>query len=440
MTGFSFGFKFFLIIVFTQLSISCNSPAATPKNQKVQVFKTSKGYQLLRNGLPYYIKGVAAAPEFLREAREAGANTVRIYDTLHLDRTLDQAAELDLAVVVDLPLPQYRTTPDAYEDQEEFRQMKERIRGTVSRYRSHPALLYWNLGNELYYPYLYKRSGFFEHFNTLISMIHQLDPDHPVSTTTIGANKLRVLSIITKSPDLDFISFNAFGRLSSFSSRLKPIRPVWNGPHVISEWGVNGPWEASFTSWGAPLEETSTKKAEQIRERYQQFIVPIKEKNSFGSFLFYWGKKDETTPTWFSLFGNDGLRTQAIYEMSGIWNDQKEPFPGPELEYMLINQLGAAENIMLTSDTWAVAEVVLPEHKKEANYHYRWEIRHESWFANGFSRTVPGTMNNTNNKNLSFRVPQEEGPYRLFVYLRDGSVYFATANIPFYVLKSAHGE
>ena len=269
-----------------------------PKAQTPAVYiKESRGkFELIRNGEPFFMNGAAAHANYLEALKNAGANTARIYDTTNLKTTLDEAQRLGLAAVVDIPLPKFNNAVEYYENPDLFDQIFQNVSRVVVQHREHPALLYWNLGNELYYPYFYKRTRFFEKFNTLIDLVHELDPNHPVSTTTIGANKLRVLSIELMSPQLDFISFNSFGSLSTFSRRLLPITPIWNGPHVITEWGVNGPWEAQLTSWGAPIEETSTKKAEQIVQRYQDYIAPLKNENSLGSFIFYWGQKNEVTP------------------------------------------------------------------------------------------------------------------------------------------------
>lgn len=408
----------------------------------VYLQKTEDGHQLMRNGKPFYMKGGAAHSSYLKELREAGANTARIYDTINLKQTLDKAEALGLAVVVDLPMPKFRDDPEFYEDPELFEKMKNRIKLVVRKNKDHPALLYWNLGNELFYPYFYKNTSFHTSFNILIDLVHELDPNHPVSTVTIGANKLRVLSIHRKSPDLDFISFNSFGILSTFSKKLKPISPIWSGPHVITEWGVNGSWEAQVTSWKAPIEENSTKKAEQIKERYYKYIEPLKSENSLGSFVFYWGQKNEVTPTWYSLFGLSGKKTQAIFELSQIWNNNKNGiFKGPELDYLLINEKGAFSDIILIPGTRTEAEVVLPDQKKnQDNLKYHWEIRNESWDNIDMSRIIEGEDFIEGGKNAVFKAPEKEGPYRLFVYLTDESDYFATANIPFYVLKKQDGD
>lgn len=415
---------------------SKNSDAYSPS---VYIEETEAGYELIRNGKPFYIKGGAAHPHYLEELITAGANTARVYDTLDLQQTLDKAEKLGLAVVVDIPMPQFNRDPEFYEDQETFNKMKARIERLVQQHKEHPALLYWNLGNELFYPYFYKRTKFFSNFNSLIGLIHEIDPNHPVSTVTIGANKLRVLSITRKSPDLDFISFNSFGVLSQFSSKLQPIRPFWDGPHVIAEWGVNGYWESAPTAWKAPIEETSTKKAEQINQRYKTYIEPLKTNNSLGSFVFYWGKKNEVTPTWYSMFGENKKKTQAVFELDKIWNNHQSPYTGPELDYVLINGQGAFENIILPPESPSEAEVFLTDTSK-GPLSYAWEIREESWHESDESTVVENVNFQKDGKKVIFTTPETEGPYRLFVYLTNNSEYFATANVPFYVLNPENGE
>lgn len=385
------------------------------------------------------MQGGAAHVDYLQELKEAGANTARIYDTINLKYTLDTAEELGLAIVVDIPLPQYHKYPEFYEDEALFEEMKAKIKLVVEQHKDHPALLYWNLGNELHYPYFYKRTKFHSNFNVLIDLLHEIDPNHPVSTTTIGANKLLVFSIITKSPQLDFISFNSFGTLSEFEKKLRPLSPIWTGPYAITEWGVNGGWEAQTTAWQVPREETSTKKAEQIKQRHQDFIAPLATKNSLGSFIFYWGQKDEVTPTWYSLFGSGKLKTQPVYELSKIWNGSTEAYPGPELDYVMLNGKGALESVIVSPGTQVEVEVFLPKDQIQ-DLEYTWELRHESWDNRLRSFLVEEMKFKKNETKALFQAPNEDGPYRVFVYLSNGSDYIATANFPFYVLNPDNGE
>ncbi len=435
-------FKLILVgAILLKVVASCNkTDEGNLSTPTVYIKETDDGYKLIRNGKPYYMYGGAAHASYLEELKEAGANTARIYDTINLSATLDKAESLGLAVVVDIPMPKFNNAVVYYEDEALFNRVKNNVERVVKKHKDHPALLYWNLGNELYYPYFYTRTGFFDQFNILIDLIKKIDPNHPVSTVTIGANKLRVLSINRKSPQLDFISFNSFGTLSKFSRKLKPISPIWDGPHVITEWGVNGPWEAQLTQWHAPIEETSTKKAEQIRERYHDFIVPLKSNNSLGSFVFYWGQKNEITPTWYSLFSEDRKKTQPIFELMKIWKkDRNSIYVGPELDYVLMNGKGAMDNIILESGNHVEMEIFLPK-KEQKNLEYHWEIRQESWYNFAESIVVANISFEMNGEKATFNAPIKEGPYRVFLNISNGSDYIATANIPFYVLSSTDGE
>ena len=430
-----------LSVIALAMCASCNKKEkAKITTPTVYIEKTGGGYQLMRNGKPFYINGGAAHSSYLNELKEAGANTARIYDTINLSTTLDKAEALGIAVVVDIPMPKFNNALVYYEDETLFNSVKANVERVVKKHRDHPALLYWNLGNELYYPYFYTNTVFFDQFNILIDLIKKLDPNHPVSTVTIGANKLRVLSINRKSPQLDFISFNSFGTLSKFAKKLKPISPIWDGPHVITEWGVNGPWEANVTNWKAPIEETSTKKAEQIRERHSDFIVPLKSSNSLGSFVFYWGQKNEVTPTWYSLFSVDHRKTQPVFELTKIWKkDSKATYSGPVLEYILINGKGAPENIILNAGSLAEVSIILPS-TQQKNLEYSLEIRHESWYNFHISNPVEDVIFKIKGERATFNAPLQEGPYRVFLTISNESDYIATANIPFYVLSSQDGE
>ena len=206
---------------------------------------------------------------------------------------------------------------------------------------------------------------------------------------------------------------------------------------MITEWGVNGPWEAEVTAWDVPIEETSTKKAEQVRERYKSYLEPIKNEGSLGSFIFYWGKKNEYTPSWYSLFGPDRLKTEAIHVMSNIWKNQNTPFPGPQLEYIMLNKKGAKDDIVLTPEETAISEIFFTETMNTEGLEVKWEIRKESWFEFGVSEVIADTGFRMEGNRMSFKTPAIEGPYRLFVYLTNSTDYYATANIPFFVLSTA---
>lgn len=402
----------------------------------VYVQKTERGYQLIRNNTPFIIKG-AAGDGHLAELREAGGNTIRLYDTIDLRTHLDAAHDAGLAAIVDIPLPKYGDGSHFYS--RDISLERKQIADLVKNHKDHPALLYWNVGNELYYPTAYSQTKFFDSFNSLVRLVKEVDPNHPVSTAIIGGNRRRLASVALKSPDLDLISMNSFGNLTHLKDRLEPIRLIWNGPFVISEWGVNGPWEEAETSWGAPIEHNSSKKAAILEARYHSEIMD--DPNLLGSVVFFWGSKQERTPTWFSIFSPEGHKSEAFYTLQSLWKQKPtEAYLGPRANVIRINGKTSRENVILSAGKIFQAELE-STHPSRDTVMYHWEIRKEAW-AEVEEEQAPeiDLIKESDQDKISFKTPEEEGPYRLYVYLTDGKQHFSTTNIPFYVLNPKDGQ
>ena len=414
--------------------VACKKPNDS-KNllPTVYVEQTEKGYQLIRNGEPFYIKG-GGGNGYLEELKLAGGNTIRIYDTINLKQTLDKANALGLAVMVDIPLPQHENDFNELD----FDIVKKKIKNLVFQHKDHPALLYWNLGNELLLPNFYESTNFFTNFNSLIDVIKETDLNHPVSTALIGGNRRMLVSIALKSPDLDLISINSFGSLSNLHKRLESISLIWKGPYVISEWGVNGPWEEDKTIWAAPIEDTSTKKAEIIRERHN--AQAMQDNYCLGSIYFFWGNKQEGTPTWFSTFSENGNKSQAYHELSRLWGHDTTKYNGPEINYALLNKEGAFKSLILSPGELANVEILFQTTNLNS-LEFTWELRKEAWFdILERQPKINMTIINQSHNKLKFMTPENEGPYRVFFYVKDSLNNFATTNIPFYILNPNNGE
>ncbi|MGN6291224.1 MAG: glycoside hydrolase family 2 TIM barrel-domain containing protein [Chitinophagaceae bacterium] len=405
------------------------------QTKKVFILKQDKHYTLYRDGQPFSIKG-AAGISHLSQLQQAGGNTLRTWDTLNIGAILNDAAAHNIAVIAGLALP-HSTTQSFYEDTAQVAAQLRAYREVVRKYKSHPALLMWCLGNEIDFPYKPRFKRFYKTFTDLVKMIHEEDPDHPVTTALESFSRRCVYNIRLKIPQLDFISINTFGKLSSLQDDLDRFSWFWNGPYLISEWGINGPWEAEKTAWGSPIENTSGKKAEHYAERYK--YIPVNDPRFLGACVFFWGQKQEGTPTWFSLFSGDSAASESVNTITQIWTGKRPPTHAPRVKYMLLEGKGARDNILLNPDSMYHAELLMEEPPGDS-IRVRWEILEEDWFRKSIIEPSIKKTRNYNNLLLpgkgltvSFRTPPAEGPYRLFVTVFDKKGYFSTANTPFYV-------
>lgn len=467
------GLSLFIIIAFGGFFAlrNLNKDQPVDETRTVYIKKTQEGYQLIRNGKPFYIQGAGGESNF-KELAEIGGNTIRLFDSSNLKDKLDEAHKYDLAVIVDIYLPRYNKSYNLYDDEKENAILKQEIKDLVHQHKDHPALLIWNLGNEINYPFVFKKNDFIKTFNELVSIIQTVDPNHPVSTSIEGVSRKAMSSIYIHSPEIDLLSFNTFGNTKLVNSNFAQISFLFGSkPYFFSEVGPDGPWESSSTSWGAPIEATSSKKSELFRTR-MNIIMDSEDAACIGSLIFYWGTKLERTHTWFSLF-KDGYKSEIINVIETLWNqsdtsaelvetdymlvntkdsrDNINLSPGEfrhsdispnliGLDYMLVNNKSAHQNIIFYPGELSHAEIFFHENNNDS-VRIDWEIYPEAWYSdtneivlNNY-KPIDSFVNFEKNK-TTFLAPNKEGPYRIFAYIYDQDGFFATTNTPFYVLRN----
>lgn len=399
---------------------------------RVELRESGGSWQLYRGGQPYYIKGVGGQTH-LDKAVLYGANTLRTWGDADAIRVLDEAHEKGLSVVFGLWVGQERQGFD-YNDAKSVKAQLEQFREVVRTYKNHPAILLWGVGNEV--DLFYKNLKVWNAVNDIAKMIHEEDPNHPTMTVTAGLDVAEVQLIREQAPEIDIYGINTYGGLIGIDQEIRAYG--WEGPYIIAEWGPNGHWEVAKTAWGAPIEQTSREKAHFYQLRYEKGILTDPEK-CIGSFVFLWGQKQETTPTWYGLFLPDGMETEVMdvlqFEWSGKWPENR----APQLEFLKINQKTAFENIYVRPGEVCTVEALVTDPNGDP-LGYTWELLPESTQtgAGGDAENKPEAaemkiVDDSGNGKLSFRAPRKPGAYRLFVYANDGKGKAATANCPFYV-------
>ncbi|MGB2822774.1 MAG: glycoside hydrolase family 2 TIM barrel-domain containing protein [Phycisphaerae bacterium] len=405
---------------------------------KVEIRKDGGRFRLYRGGRAYYIKGAVywADPRGrfpLSGLAACGGNSVRCGGG-NVSRILDEAARLGVSATVGLPMRMEAVHKFDYSDPAAVAQQLERMKAMVMKYKDHPAVLMWGIGNELSMSYTDRKV--WDAVNDVAEFIHKVDPHHPTMTVIGGGKKLAEAADIRRQcPAIDVLGVNYYKGLQTVPERVR--QAGWDKPYCITEWGPSGHWQVPKTQWRAAIEETSTEKAARYRQRYEETMLKDTER-CLGSYVFMWGSKQEQTHTWYGMFLSSGERTEAVNVMQYLWTGKWPANRAPRIASLSIDGKAPSDSVYLKPKTSHAAEVGAAAPDGDA-LSFRWDVLPEpTKFGYGGMgerkpKAVAGLIKEGAAGKVTFATPGKEGAYRLFVAVLDGRGNAAAANIPFCV-------
>ena len=402
----------------------------------VEIAQEDGRFQLLRGGKPYAVRGAGLEVGDIGLFASHGGNSIRTWSTENPKITalevLDNAAKHGVTVSMCIEVGRERLGFD-YNDEEAVAAQFEFARNEVMKYKDHPALLTWIIGNEVNLSF--RNPKVFDAINDISKMIHETDPNHPTTTALAGFNPQLVKLVETRAPDLDFISTQMYGGIVGLKRAIKAAE--YDKPLFVTEWGSIGHWEVGKTAWGAPIEQNSSEKAANYLKSYKAAIASNPDQ-VIGSYVFLWGQKQERTPTWYGMFLADGSETETIDVMHYLWKGNWPANRSPQVKSMKLNSKTAKKSVKLDASGSYKARVKASDPDGD-ELQYDWKILRESKATQegGDREEVPeamtGLIGRTDTDRVVMRAPEEPGAYRLFVYIRDGNGNAGHANIPFLV-------
>jgi beta-galactosidase/beta-glucuronidase len=264
----------------------------------VHIKSENGSFQLYRNGAPYYVKGASIVDmSLLHKVKESGGNSIRLYDTYGAGPVLDSAQKLGLTVTLGLRVRQARMELD-YSDKAAVARQYEELKKEVLRYKDHPALLMWAVGNEttLFIPSRY--TNFFAIRRTLkavddlAAMVHEVDPNHPTTMILASVSEplIRMTNMVCR--NIDLLSFNIFSPLKQYLAKIPYCG--WRGPYLVTEFGAKGYWSTGKTDWHSRVEQTSYQKSQYLQAQFS--AIKANRQKCLGAYVFVWGTKQEYTP------------------------------------------------------------------------------------------------------------------------------------------------
>lgn len=415
-------------------SAGCNPasvpPAAAADNAApVPVKLTQNGakWQLTRGGQPYFIKGVGGNGSKV-DLKALGGNSFRTWGADNLEAQLDEAQKLGLTVTIGIWLG-HKEHGFSYGNQQQVNDQYQTAIKFIDRYKNHPALLMWAIGNEMEIGFPDDDAALWQAVGKIASYAKEADPNHPTMTVIAELGSKKVESIHKYCPNIDVIGINSYGGGPSVAERY--VKAGGTKPFVITEFGPPGTWELPRNDWGTVAEPTSTAKGAAYRSTYEKTILgsPL----SLGSYAFTWGNKQEASATWFGLLLPDGTRLEAVDDLAELWTGRAPTNRVPQIDSLAL--LSPAKT-KPGATVKASLKTVDPENDA---LKVEWILQHDPMedsiggAAQATPPVYPEAIRNASNNEVEVVMPKFGGGYRLFAYIRDGNGGGAVGNLPLFV-------
>ncbi|TXD51935.1 MULTISPECIES: glycoside hydrolase family 2 TIM barrel-domain containing protein [unclassified Polaribacter] len=221
------------LVLFALVFTSCKSEL---KNDFVSV----SGRKILVNETPYIIKGICYHPvpigsdsvdftnltQDLALMIEAGINTIRVYAPIEDVKVLDEINDAGIKVIIGFGYNQAGKN--------------DILSGTfinyVNTFKSHKAILMWELGNEYnYHPEWFDGDikNWYKAMNNAAGLIHENDKNHP---TTTAHGELPDALVLSMSQNIDVWGMNVY-RWDNPEGIFSEWKAISNKPMYLSEAG-----------------------------------------------------------------------------------------------------------------------------------------------------------------------------------------------------------
>ena len=391
---------------------------------KVQLVKSGNGFELLRGGKPYFVKG-AGGGFSLAALHAAGGNSGRTWGADGIQNQLDTAAKLHMTMLVGFWLG-HPGDGFNYHNAVAVRAQYEQCKKYVLEYRNDPAVLAWGIGNEMENGYEHKI--LWKAVEQIAKMCHRLDPNHPTVTVVAEIGGHKVQKINKYCPDIDIIGINSYGGGASLYQRYLKAGGV--KPYLITEFGPPGTWEIGRDNIGLPVEETSSQKALAYAATYQHSVLNT-HGMCLGSYAFTWGWKVEATPTWYGLILPDGRRLGGVDYLQHFWTGHWPAHLCPVIKSITMD---GGDKLAPGSVLHARVVAVQPG---GGALSYHWILRRDISnlnIAGGLGGAMPTAYKKAIAHNgadhVTVKMPQNGGYYRLFCYVYNTHNGAAVGNLP----------
>lgn len=394
-----------------------------PAFAKTVVKKENERWRLTVNDQPFDIKGVTFGEEvkretigiYLKDLKSIGVNTIRLWGTNNNTKILlDSCEKYGIKVMMGIWMRHGRPGmegDDSFDYLSDSTGMKDMYRGaieTVLRYRAHPAVLFWGVGNEVYLNIATDKEklAYSKLLEKICAEIKKVDPDHPVCSVEAWNFGLKWWKEYV--PSVDIYGINVYGegaaRIPDEMAKLDIDKP-----YVITEFGVNGEWEAKEDKNGVRTEPGDKQKYDVIAKGYPEWI---KSKPAcLGVYVFHYEHGEHFGASWLLFYYGSSYRP-AYWATREAFTGKKPINNVPVIEEF------ALPDTSLPTGSWIPVKLKVTDVEKdvlEISFHYNQRtggrarrdqiniLEYRGNLADGFQ----------------IRIPDENGPIKVYVFVKD---------------------
>ncbi|MEV5886821.1 discoidin domain-containing protein [Streptomyces sp. NPDC052020] len=398
-----------------------------PLTSAVRVTGSQGNWQLTVGGQPYTVKGltwgpaIADAPRYMPDVKSMGVNTIRTWGTDGGTKPLlDSAAANGIRVINGFWLqpgggPGSGGCVNYVTDSTYKNTMLTEFAKWVETYKSHPATLMWNVGNEsvLGLQNCYsgteleaQRNAYTSFVNDVAKKIHSIDPDHPVTSTDAWTGAWPYYK--RNAPDLDLYSMNSYGDICN-------VQEDWEAggytkPYIITEGGPAGEWEVPDDANGVPDEPTDVRKADGYTQAWN--CVTGHRGVALGATLFHYGIEHDFGGVWFNLLP-DGLKRLSYYAVKKAYTGSAS---GDNTPPVITNMAVSPASAAPAGGEFSVRADVRDPDGDPVTY----KIFLSGNYANGDKRLVEARWRSTGNGAFAVTAPEKLGVWKVYVQAEDG--------------------
>ena len=398
------------------------APYTTPPTptgaSTVKVTGSQGNWQLTVNGAPYYVKGLTYGPSaadaesYMPDLQSMGVNTIRTWGTDATSAPLfSSAAAHNIKVIAGFWLNQ---GADYVNDTAYKTSTLNTIVSWVNTYKNNPAILMWDVGNEVllttqdHYTGAaieQQRDAYAQYVNQIADAIHAADPNHPVTSTDAWVGAWPYYK--QYAPDLDLYALNSYGAVCG--AKQAWIDGGYTKPYIITEGGPAGEWEVPNDVNGVPEQPSEVEEGEGYTTSWN--CIEGHPGVALGGTEFNYGIENDFGGVWLNVTPGH-WRQPGYYAIKKAYTGQDSPNTPPVISSMTVSP----QTSVPAGGQFTVSVAASDPDGDRISYN----LMLNSKYVDGSTAFGYANFTKTGASTFSVTAPQTLGVFKVYVYAFDG--------------------